>query len=70
MTIVSLVTVVLALGLSLWLLAVYLPVDRNGRRLAKRNDRDAAVPIPNLSDRSGTPRPSGEVNPPATLRSA
>jgi hypothetical protein len=70
MPILSLVTVVFALGLFLWLAAVYLPVDREGRRLPKRVDRDAAVPIPILIDRSGTARPIGEVNPPATLRSA
>jgi hypothetical protein len=68
MSILSLVTVVLAL--SLWLAAVYLPVDWEGRRLPKRSDRDAAVPIPVLIDRSGTARPRGEANPPATLRSA
>jgi hypothetical protein len=70
MSILSLVTVVFALGLFLWLAAVYLPVDRDGRRLGRRTDRDVAVPIPVLSDRSGTARPRGEVNPPATLRSA
>jgi hypothetical protein len=70
MSILSLVTVVFALGLFLWLAAVYLPMDRYGRRLGSRSDRDAAVPIPVLADRSGTARPRGEVNPPATLRSA
>lgn len=65
MSILSLLTVVFALGLFLWLAAVYLPVDRGGR-----SARDAAVPIPILIDRSGTARPRGEVNPPATLRSA
>jgi hypothetical protein len=70
MSILSLFTVVLALGFVLWLAAVYLPVDRDGRGLGRRTVRDAAVPIPVLSDRSGTARPKGEVNPPATLRSA
>jgi hypothetical protein len=70
MSILSLVTVVFALGLFLWLAAVYLPVDRDDRSLAMRTVRDVAVPIPVLADRSGTARPRGEVNPPATLRSA
>jgi hypothetical protein len=70
MSILSLVTVVFALGLFLWLAAVYLPVDKNGRRLGNRSDRDAAMPFPVLADRSGTARPRGELYPPATLHSA
>jgi hypothetical protein len=59
MSILSLVTVVFALGLFLWLAAVYQPVDRDGRRLPKRGDRDATVSIPILIDRSGWARPRG-----------
>lgn len=51
--------VVLALGIFLWFAAVYLPADREGRRLPDRSDRDGAVPIPIPVDRSGTPRPRG-----------
>lgn len=68
MSILGLVAVVLALGIFLWLAAVYLPVDREGRKLPDRSDLNAAVPIPIPVDPSGTPRPTGEdVNPPATL---
>lgn len=70
MSILIVVAVVLALGIFLWLSVVYLPVDREGRRLQDRSDREAAVPIPSPVDRSGTRRPRGEVNPPATLRFA
>lgn len=70
MSIVGIVAVALALGLFLWIAGVYLPADREGRRLPGRNERDAAVPVPILIDRSGTARPWAEVNPPATLRLA
>jgi hypothetical protein len=70
MSILSLVTALFALGLFLWLAAVYFPADRDGWRPGRRTSRDAAVPIPVLADRSGTTRPRGEVNPPATMRSS
>jgi hypothetical protein len=68
MSVLGLATIVLALGIFLWLAGEYLPVDREGRRSPGRSERNAAVPIPILIDRSGTARPRGEVNPPATLR--
>lgn len=68
MSILSLVAVVLTLGIFLWLAAVYLPVPREGRGLPGQSHRDAAVPIPIPVDRSGTPGPRGEANPPAPLR--
>lgn len=70
MSVHGLVAAVLALGLFLWLAAVYLPVARKGPRLTDRRDRDAAAPAPIPADRSGKSRPRGEVNPAATLRLA
>lgn len=57
---------VLALGIFLWRTGIYLPVDREGEIPPDRSDRDAAVPVPVPC--SGTKRPRGEMNPPATLR--
>ncbi len=70
MSVLGLVSVVLALGTVLWIAGVRLLVDREGRRLPGQGDWDAGAPVPILIDRSGRARPSGNANPPATLRLA
>ena len=70
MPILGFAAVALALGILLWFAGVYLPVDRKGRRSPDRRHRDRAIPVPIPVDRSGTPRPREEANPPTVGRSA
>jgi hypothetical protein len=70
MSVLGLLTVVLALCAFLWPTAIYLPVARTGWRLLGGSARDKAAPIPIPVDHSAAPRPRWEVNPPATLRLA
>jgi hypothetical protein len=67
MSVLGLLTVLLALCAFLWPAAIYLPVDRTGWRLLGGSARDNAAPIPIPVDHSATPRSRGEVIPPAPM---